>query len=85
GEIAAWIIGWDLILEYAIGASTVSISWSAYLVSLLQEFGIHLPSSILASPWQPVSLPDGTFEYGYLNLPALGIILLISFILIVGI
>ena len=47
----------DLILEYAIGASTVSISWSAYLVSLLQEFGIQVPSAILASPWQPVSLP----------------------------
>lgn len=85
GEIAAWIIGWDLILEYAIGASTVSISWSAYLVSLLQEFGIQLPSSILASPWQPVSLPDGSIEYGFINLPALCIILLISLILIVGV
>lgn len=85
GELAAWVIGWDLILEYAIGASTVSISWSAYLVSLLQEFGINLPSSILASPWQPVSLPDGSIEYGLINLPALAVVALISFILIVGI
>ena len=46
GELFAWIIGWDLILEYAVGAITVAISWSGYAVSLLSEFGIHLPPQL---------------------------------------
>ena len=45
GEWLAWIIGWDLVMEYAIGAATVSISWSGYVVSLLHDFGIELPRS----------------------------------------
>ena len=45
GEWLAWIIGWDLVLEYAVGAATVSISWSGYVVSLLHDFGIHLPAA----------------------------------------
>ena len=85
GELVAWIIGWDLILEYAIGAATVSISWSAYVVSLLHEMGIHLPPVITASPWQPVATPEGTVEYGLINLPALFIIVAITWLLIVGI
>ena len=43
GELAAWIIGWDLILEYAIGAATVGIAWSEYFNKLLQKFGMHIP------------------------------------------
>ena len=50
GEIFAWIIGWDLILEYAFGAATVASGWSGYVVSLLQDFGIHLPPSLIATP-----------------------------------
>jgi APA family basic amino acid/polyamine antiporter len=46
GEWIAWIIGWDLVLEYAVGSSTVSISWSAYVVSLLHTFGISLPGAV---------------------------------------
>jgi APA family basic amino acid/polyamine antiporter len=43
GELVAWIIGWDLILEYAVGAITVAIGWSGYVVSLLHDFGIDVP------------------------------------------
>ena len=45
GELVAWIIGWDLVLEYAVGASTVAVGWSGYLVSLLSLFGIALPAA----------------------------------------
>jgi APA family basic amino acid/polyamine antiporter len=46
GEFIAWIIGWDLVLEYAVGAATVSISWSRYLIKFLEGFGIHVPGSL---------------------------------------
>ena len=59
GEFIAWVIGWDLVLEYAVGAATVSISWSAYVTSVLHDFGINLPAYLIASPWQPVELPNG--------------------------
>lgn len=85
GELPAWIIGWTLILEYAIGAATVSISWSAYAVSFLQDFGIQLSPHFIASPWQPVALAEGVQEFGIINLPAVLIVSLISFILIRGI
>jgi len=85
GEFIAWIIGWNLILEYAIGAAAVSISWSAYMVSLLKDFNIELPAAFVASPWQPISHVAGVYEYGFINLPALLIIAVISVILIVGI
>src|SRR3984893_4624208 len=67
GEWIAWIIGWDLVLEYAVGASTVSISWSAYLVSLLHDFGINLPAQWIAGPFEAVALPDGAMVQGYAN------------------
>lgn len=85
GEFIAWIIGWDLVLEYAIGAAAVSISWSAYIVSLLHEFEIYPPVELVASPWQHVTYPDGTSHFGWINLPALLIIMAISSLLIVGI
>jgi len=85
GELIAWMIGWDLVLEYAIGAAAVSISWSGYVVSLLHDFNIHLPAEWIASPWQAVRLADGTMEFGYINLPALFIVVLTSCILILGI
>ena len=85
GELLAWIIGWDLVLEYAVGAATVSISWSAYVVSFLHGFGINLPTQILASPWQPVRLPDGSTVYGMINLPAVLVVVAISLLLMIGI
>jgi APA family basic amino acid/polyamine antiporter len=85
GEWIAWIIGWDLVLEYAVGASTVSISWSGYVVSLLHGFGIDLPAKFLAGPFEPVTLPDGTMIQGVANIPAVIIVGLISLLLMVGI
>jgi basic amino acid/polyamine antiporter, APA family len=74
GEFIAWIIGWDLVLEYAVGAATVGISWSGYLVKFLAGFDIHLPNSLTTGPW------DG----GIINLPAVFIIVLMSLLLIKG-
>jgi APA family basic amino acid/polyamine antiporter len=74
GEFIAWIIGWDLVLEYAVGAATVGISWSRYLVKFLEGFDIHLPVSLTLGPW------DG----GIVNLPAVFIIVLMSLLLIKG-
>src|SRR6478752_10785371 len=51
GEFMAWIIGWDLVLEYALGAATVGVSWSRYFLELLNKFGIYLPSEIMSGPW----------------------------------
>lgn len=85
GELVAWIIGWDLILEYAVGAATVSISWSAYLVSLLHDFSIDLPYHWISSPWQKIQLPSGEIAYGYVNIPAVLINCLLSYLLILGI
>jgi len=84
GELLAWIIGWDLVLEYAVGAATVSIGWSATLVALLHNFGINLPPSLLASPWQEVRLTDGTAVHGIINLPAMFVIVAISLLLVRG-
>jgi basic amino acid/polyamine antiporter, APA family len=85
GELMAWIIGWDLVLEYAVGAATVSVSWSAYVVSFLRDFGIALPATLTASPFEPLKLPDGTLIHGIINLPAVFIICVISLLLMVGI
>jgi len=74
GEFMAWIIGWDLVLEYAVGAATVGISWSRYLVRFLEGFDVHLPVALTVGPW------DG----GIVNLPAVFIIVLMSLLLIKG-
>lgn len=74
GELIAWIIGWDLVLEYCVAATTVSISWSRYLVVFLEGFDIHLPHALTACPW------DG----GMINIPAFLIVVLMSLFLIRG-
>ncbi len=74
GEFIAWIIGWDLVLEYAVGAATVSISWSRYLVKFLEYFNVHLGAAYTSSPW------DG----GIINIPAVAIVMLMSLILMRG-
>ena len=84
GEIFAWIIGWDLILEYAMGASTVAVGWSGYIVSLLHNFGINIPPQYAAAPWTEFKLPDGSTVAGIVNLPAAFIVLLLTAMLIAG-
>src|SRR5579859_7005209 len=75
GELIAWIIGWDLILEYAVGAAAVSIGWSGYITDLLKSaLGITIPKALTTSP----------FSGGVINLPAVLIILLITGLLILG-
>jgi len=85
GELLAWIIGWDLVLEYAVGASTVAVSWSGYINSLCRDFGIELPQRLIASPWQSITLADGTVTTGLVNLPAIFVVVAISALLMVGI
>jgi APA family basic amino acid/polyamine antiporter len=85
GEFIAWIVGWALILEYGTGAALVSISWSAYVISLLHDFQVELPLYLTSSPWQPTQLSDGTEIYGWINLPALLLISLMTIILISGV
>jgi len=85
GELFAWIIGWDLILEYAFAASTVAVGWSGYVVSFLRHIGINVPASISAARGTVVTLPDGGTAVAVFNLPALLIVAAITTLLVVGI
>lgn len=89
GEFVAWIIGWDLVLEYAFGAVTVSTAWSGYLYSLLHKtLGIDFPDwavRFTKGPWEQVVLNDGTQAFGFWNIPATIVSLLTAAILYRGI
>jgi basic amino acid/polyamine antiporter, APA family len=97
GEFAAWIIGWDLVLEYAMGAATVGVGWSGYFVSLLDYFGLHLPTVVTSAPLRWCTAADVTnavaacVQPGWnrtgslFNLPAVLIVLLATTILVIGI
>src|SRR5579862_1079593 len=85
GEALAWFIGWNLLLEYAISASTVAVSWSAYVISLLNDAHIHLPEML-------VNAPIGTDAHDHLirtgaiiNVPAILIVLAMTALLYVGV
>lgn len=85
GELIAWIIGWDLVLEYAMGAATVSVGWSGYVVSLLKNLGIFIPPEFAAAPGTvAATLGDGTIIHGIVNLPAAFIVLLLTALLVMG-
>ena len=98
GELVAWIIGWDLILEYAVGNVAVAIGWSGYFVSLLSGFGIHFPDwlvhgyreVLLAAPDSPIKhlMTDAPQIAGIpvlLNVPAFIIVALITGLLVFGV
>jgi len=78
GEIFAWMIGWDLILEYAVGSMTVAVGWSGYFQRILLGFGMHLPAWMSAAPGTGV-------EGALINLPAVFIVLIISALLVIGV
>ena len=63
GELFGWIIGWDLILEYAFGAATVASGWSGYLLSLLNDFGLHIPPNLTGAPGTELVLLDGNWQH----------------------
>jgi len=75
GELAAWIIGWDLILEYSVASAAVAIGWSGYLNRLLEGIGLSLPDMLRLAP----------HEGGLINLPAFAIILVMSWVLAIGV
>ena len=77
GELFAWMIGWDLILEYAVGSMTVAVGWSGYFQRILLGFGVELPLWMTASPWAT--------EGAVINLPAAIIVLFITGLLVVGV
>ncbi|MBI4444411.1 MAG: amino acid permease [Acidobacteria bacterium] len=92
GELVAWIIGWDLILEYAVGNIAVAISWSGYFVQLLRGFGIHFPpwlsTSYNIAAHNPEILATAPRLFGsavVFNLPAILVVLLITAVLVIGI
>jgi APA family basic amino acid/polyamine antiporter len=86
GELPAWIIGWDLILEYAIGAATVGIAWSEYFNKLLQYFGLSVPYAWSHSPFERITDASGAvLAHGVMNVPALFIVAVLTLLLIRGI
>jgi basic amino acid/polyamine antiporter, APA family len=97
GELIAWIIGWDLVLEYAAGAATVGVGWSGHLVDLFKLFGIHLPAHFTNSPTRWCTEGEVAravagcahsglnFTGALLNVPAVFIVALMSTILVIGI
>ncbi len=97
GELFAWIIGWDLILEYLFAASTVAVGWSGYVVSFLRDLGINFPTEFTSAPYIHTTPPDAgwnvwrLFTEGWsstgaiLNVPAMVIVALITILLIIGI
>ncbi|MGO8740542.1 amino acid permease [Rhodoblastus sp.] len=81
GEIFAWMIGWDLVLEYAMAAATVAVGWSGYLVSLLNNLGLHLPPQFTAPPGAATAVAG---VVGVVNVPAAAIVAIITGLLVMG-
>jgi basic amino acid/polyamine antiporter, APA family len=82
GELVAWIIGWDLVLEYAVGAATVSIAWSEYFNRVVGFVGLHIPYQWCHSPLEHSTM--GPEQHGIANLPAVAILLILSALLVRG-
>ncbi len=85
GELVAWIIGWDLILEYLFASSTVAVGWSGYFVSFLKDFGIIIPDKFCQAPFNYITGQGWITTGSILNFPAVIIVALVSIILVIGI
>jgi APA family basic amino acid/polyamine antiporter len=85
GELVAWVIGWDLMLEYALGAATVAVGWSGYVVAILKDFGMPFPPLFSAAPGTAVVLANGSTGTALFNLPAMLISLAATLLLVLGI
>jgi basic amino acid/polyamine antiporter, APA family len=87
GEFMAFIIGWNLVLEYMFGASTVGVGWAGYFVDLMDKMGIHLPAAFSQAPvaWSETAGKLVVVHGGVINLPAFLLVMAITAILVVGI
>ena len=85
GELIAWIIGWDLVLEYLFAASTVAVGWSGYVVSFLYEMGIGVPSTLAGAPLRHTIVEGWQLTGAILNLPAVLIVLVLTVLLVLGV
>ncbi len=85
GEVFAWIIGWDLILEYLFGASTVAVGWSGYVVSFLKDCGVTLPPALVNAPFSYTPQAGLHLTGAWFNLPAVLIVAVVTGLLVLGI
>jgi APA family basic amino acid/polyamine antiporter len=85
GKFLAWIIGWNLVLEYMAAASTVAVGWSGYFVELMAQLGITIPKAFSSAPVAMTSFEDISLTGAVLNLPAMAVIAIASILLVVGI
>jgi APA family basic amino acid/polyamine antiporter len=85
GELVAWLVGWALILEYALGASAVAVGWSGHIVGLFDNLGMHLPHALTVGPKVVIgSFLEGGEAGGFINMPAVIITVLVTALLIIG-
>jgi basic amino acid/polyamine antiporter, APA family len=85
GEIAAWVMGLLLVLEYGLAAATVAVGWSGYLGSLLKDIGIHLPPALTAAPGVEIRQAGEVIAHGVANVPAIFAILAVTGLLVLGV
>ena len=83
GELAAWIVGWALVLEYAVAAGAVSVGWSGYMHGILDQIGINMPAALMAGPFDTITI-DGVEQPGTFNVLAAACALVITGLLILG-
>jgi len=85
GRLLAWIVGWNLVLEYMAAASTVAVGWSGYFVELMSQIGWNIPKEFSSAPIDMSSFQDVTTTGAYFNIPAVVVIVIASTLLVVGI